>query len=239
MSSPRLTAAALLAIAALFAAACDTDPEPEVDEAPPVEEEPQDALDPDQPPEPAAIDIEPVRVTYMATMDDADDEELTVSWDPPQVAVIFEGGRFIHTEEHGTLLCSMEEEENVCSQIPGDGAGPEQVLQSFVPFFAAAATAPQDIPGAEPTDGREIAGRDAECFLITPPEGPDVQDVGTAELCADVESGATLLYSFTDETGAEQSVEATAVGSPEADDFEPTGPITEAEMPGEAPPADE
>lgn len=243
MLSLRTPALALFAAGALFAAACETDDANDPADEPPVEEEqPGDASDldeqPDQPEQPG-IDVDPVRITYLAAMPDEEDEELIVSWDPPQVAVIFEGGKFIFTEEHGTVLCSEEDGEDVCSEIPGQGAGPEQLIQSFVPFFSAAGTGVQEIPGSEPTDDREIAGRDAECHLITPPEGPDVEEAGTAELCADVETGATLLYSFTDEAGVEQSIEAVEVEAPEPDDFEPTTEVTETEVPEDAPPADD
>jgi hypothetical protein len=231
MFSLRAIALALVAVVGLALAACDNDEDPEAAETPPAEEaEPGDSPDIQEEPEPPTVAIDPVRVTYLASMPDAEDEELTVSWDPPRIAVLFDGGRVIHTEEEGTIICSAEDDDE-CTRLPGQQADAQQVIASFVPFFGAAATAPEEVPGAEPTDDREIAGRDAECYLVAAPAGPGVEDGGSAELCADVETGATLLYSFTEEDGTSQSVEAIEVDAPEDDDFEPTGPISEAEMP--------
>lgn len=231
MFSLRAIALALVAVVAVALAACDNDDDPEAAESPPAEDaEPGEAPDVEEEAEPPTVAIDPVRVTYLASMPEAEEEELTVSWDPPRIAVLFDGGRVIHTEEHGTVICSVEDDDE-CTRLPGQQADAQQVIASFVPFFGAAATAPDDIPGAEPTDDREIAGRDAECYLVAAPAGPEVEEGGSAELCADVDTGATLLYSFTEEDGTSQSVEATDVEEPEDDDFEPTGPVSEAEMP--------
>lgn len=179
--------------------------------------------------------IEPTRVRYLATVEGAEDEEITINWDPPSMAVVFENGRVIHSPEE-TIICVAEGEdgEPECLRLP-DRQDAEAVVQSFVPFFGTAqAVADQgELVGAQPTDDRSVAGRQASCVLLSPPEeGPQPPDAegGTAELCQDVETGATLYYEVEGPDGI-QRLEAIEVGSPEAADFEPLGPVEDVPEP--------
>jgi hypothetical protein len=230
----------LLAALALVAAACpDRDPEPAVEE-PPAEEQPQDLTgDPEESPLAA---ISTTRITYLATVEGMDDEEITVNWDPPRMAIVFDNGRIIHTEDE-TIICVTEGEdgEPECLRLPDEHQA-EAVVANFVPFFSTAhAVAEQgELVGAEPADDRTIAGRDATCVVVTAPEGPaepGAEDEGapgeTAELCADAETGATLYYRAVGADGLEQVLEAIEVGEPDEADFEPIAPVTDVEEPAE------
>ncbi len=225
---------AALAVVLLVLAACDGDdgdvavdePDPDVPiEEPAAEDEvPEELFE-----EPELPAVEATRITYAATADDAPPDEFVVSWDPPMISVMFDEGRVVHTADGETILCVDEEGEVECSLIPEGQDGPHMILSSFVPFFGAGVTAESDLPGAEPIDDREIAGRAATCYAISAPAGPEPEggeSAGEAELCADQETGATLLYAFSGPEG-DQAVEALSVDSPEASDFEATGPVTE------------
>jgi hypothetical protein len=177
-------------------------------------------------------DIEPTRVHYLVTSEGAEDEEIVVSWDPPRIAALFEHGRVIRADDR-TLFCSDETEEGgpECILIPAAQA--DALLQSFVPFFATAQQVADqaEMVGAEQTDDRTLAGRNASCYLVLPQEGPipgeEPAEAEPAELCADDDSGATLYYALTTPDGARHVLEAVEVTGPQEDDFEPTGPVVE------------
>jgi hypothetical protein len=228
----------VLCVAALVLVACngdDPDPAAEPDPDAPLEEPatddevPEDLFE-----EPELPAVEAVRITYEATADEHPPDEFIVSWDPPMISVMFDEGRIVHTADDETILCQEQEGETQCTRMPEGQDGPHMVLSSFVPFFGAGVTAETDLPGAEQIDDREIAGRAATCYAIAAPAGPEpegAEEAGEAELCADQETGATLLYAFSGPEG-DQAVEAQSVDSPEAGDFEATGPVEDApEMP--------
>ena len=76
------------------------------------------------------------------------------------------------------------------------------------------------------TDPVTIAGRSGVCFTFRP-DASLASGTDFVRQCVDNELGFTLLLEVK-ETGAAASelvMELTAVGQPEPDDFEPTGPV--------------
>lgn len=169
---------------------------------------------------------EPVRITYRMT-GASDIDELTLAWDPPRFAMLFEEGKVI-LDEDGTIFCDAAGE--ACFRLGAD-AGGGQMAAGVGPFmgFASALQDGEELPGATVTGEAEIAGRTATCATYDAAEY-DASLQGEAEYCYDPEAGVLLRWSATDAQGTTQTLEAVEVGEPDAQDFEPTGEVQE--MPG-------
>ncbi len=167
-----------------------------------------------------------MKVTYRMT-GGAEVDELTMAWDPPRFAMLFEDGRMIVTEDQ-TIFCDAEGEG--CFQM---GSGNQGAMSpAGMGAFAGFATALQDgreLPGVTVTGETEIAGRSATCSTYDGGQyDPSLE--GEAEFCYDAAAGVLLRWSATNTEGTTQTVEALEVGEPDPSDFEPTGPVQE--MPG-------
>lgn len=230
------TLLSLIAVAALLLAACgdgsdgtgDATPDEPTDEATtPTQATEQMTSEPAAQAEAVPAPSEPVKVTYRMTGDGADQlEQITLSWDAPRYAMIFEDGKLIVSEDE-TVFCDAAGEG--CFRMSAEGgAGP--MAGALGPFFGftSALQEGQELPGATVTGEEEIAGRTATCATYDAAQyDPSLQ--GEAEYCYDPDSGVLLRWSATDESGT-QTLEATEVGEPDPSDFEPTGPVQD--MPG-------
>lgn len=173
----------------------------------------------------ASFPQEPAKVTYEMTGDAASDiGEMTLSWDPPRFAMLFEGGKMIFDEE-SMIFCDPSGEG--CFSMPSQ-AGAGQMGAGLGPFlgFTNALAEGRELPDATTTGETEIAGRTATCATFNASAyAPTMQ--GEAEYCYDADTELMLRWSGTDAEGNNQTLEAVEVGEPEESDFEPTGPVQE------------
>lgn len=177
----------------------------------------------------------PGRVTY--AMPETEDQ-LVVSFDPPQLSVLApgpSGGHFIDTgEEGGVVACPGEGEEAQCFRVPEAQLGPGGVLNAaggLAPLFglAQSLSTEGELPGVSDTSEQEIAGRSAICATVTPDLMPGGAQEGAQdlEICADTETGIALRFASADVEGNEQVIEATAFEDPLPEDFEPPAEVEE------------
>jgi hypothetical protein len=170
----------------------------------------------------------PLRTTYL--MGD-DREEMTFSQDPtqspPVSAVLFEGGKMITIGDR-YIMCSGEGAGSQCFESPTGGG--LDMATAMLGSFGALALSLQgmtDTPGVDvETQQVTIAGRTGVCFTYRP-EAITGSDLEFARQCIDTELGFALLMEVK-EAGSdevERVMELIAVGQPEPDDFEPTGPV--------------
>lgn len=171
---------------------------------------------------------EPVRVTYRMT-GEAEADEITMAWDPPRFAMLFEEGRMIVTEDD-TIFCDAAGEG--CFRMGSGSQGAMTPMGAGLGAFAGFAQALQEgeeLPGATASGEAEIAGRTATCVTYDAAQyDPSLQ--GEAEFCYDADAGVLLRWSATNAEGTTQTLEAIEVGDPDPSDFEPTGPVQD--MPG-------
>jgi hypothetical protein len=170
----------------------------------------------------------PLRTTYLMG---ADQEEMTFSQDPtqdpPVSAVLFEGGKFI-TIGDSTIICSGEGAGSQCFETPA-GEGVNMATAALGPFatLALSLQGMTDTPGVEvESEQVTIAGRSGVCFTYRP-EAITGSNLEFARQCIDTELGFSLLMEVK-EAGSdevERVMELIAVGQPEPNDFEPTGPV--------------
>jgi len=169
-----------------------------------------------------------LRTTYLLG---DDDEEITFSQDPtqdpPVSAVMFEDGKMLTIGDR-YIMCSGEGEGSQCFEMPGGGG--LDMATAMLGSFAGLALSLQgmtDVPGVEVETGQvTIAGRTGVCFTFRP-GAITGSSVDYARQCVDSELGFSLLLEV-QETGSdevERVMELIAVGQPQPEDFEPTGPI--------------
>lgn len=175
-----------------------------------------------------------IRVTY--TNDDGD--EITFSQDPPKQAILTAEARVITTADV-TIVCTGEETDAPqCFEIEGTGEESGGLVSGLLggfaaPFFAFTSLADERLADVE-TSEREIAGRTAICAEVQATGVlPGVDLEGEATYCIDADTGALLLSEATTADGETQRFEATDVGDPRPEDFEPpVEPVSPGSIPG-------
>lgn len=116
------------------------------------------------------------RLTYTARYSTAEGRAVTVVQQPPDLAYLATGSRFVRTPEH-TLLC----EAGSCRRAPGGGPGPATIARVTGPGFVTHETVltmvamAAFVPGARaaPSD-QTVAGQPVTCARITSPHGSTV-----------------------------------------------------------------
>lgn len=216
------------------AAEQDTDDQDETAEEEDADQDPaeEDTAEPEETADEAAAaesftgPTEPVKVTYRMT-GEAEVDELTLAWDPPRFAMLFEDGRMIVTEDE-SIFCDAEGDG--CFRM-GSGSQGGQMAGGMGPFlgFTSALQEGEELAGTTVTGEAEIVGRSATCTTYDAAQyDPSLQ--GEGEFCYDADAGVLLRWSGTDSEGTTQTLEAIEVGDPDPSDFEPTGPVQD--MPG-------
>ncbi len=189
----------------------------------------------------------PARVTYdLSGAGEGSPSQLTVSIDPPRTAMLLKDGRLIDTGEK-TILCTEQRDSAGASASEGNGpqcfilpdelAGSAGSFTSGLAGIFGLATAIQQqtqLPGLTKTGTQTIAGRQAVCASFDASAFKQGA-TGTAEYCADEETGIGLRYDITDDQGGHIVMEATSFGEPEPSDFEP--PVEPVALPSEPAPA--
>ena len=185
----------------------------------------------------------PARVTYeLSGAGEGSPSQLTVSIDPPKTAMLLKDGRLIDTGQQ-TILCTEQGTSGAsesaspaapqCFVLPEDMAGSAGGFASGLAGIFGLATAIQqqsDLPGMTRTGTRTIAGRQAVCATFDASAFKQGA-TGTAEYCADQETGIGLSYDITDDQGQHIVMKATKVGQPQASDFTP--PVEPIELPSQ------
>ncbi|HVL89791.1 MAG TPA: hypothetical protein VM841_06100 [Actinomycetota bacterium] len=163
-----------------------------------------------------------VRIVYRVAAGD-ETSEVIVAQRPPQRSFRVTEGQtslIVATEAGDVVTCGQEE----CFRIPGLGSSIAQagaailgpLAQGFDMFHGE-----QALEGYAPAPGRTIAGREATCGTWKPEFSPD-----GFTMCLDAKTGIALLYEIAS-GNIDVTLEATEVGEPGDDDFEPLFPVTD------------
>lgn len=165
------------------------------------------------------------RVTYEVTTD-GETATATVSFDPPRMATIFDGGRLINGEDE-SIMCSEDEAAGSECYVLGEDEAPlGNMMSSWLlwPFMTITQTMANGggAEGFSRTVEETIAGREAICASFDGGALEEPQEGLTAEYCIDGETGIGLRYIGRAPDTEDVRMEAIDYGEPRADDFEPT-----------------
>jgi hypothetical protein len=141
--------------------------------------------------------------------------------------VFFEGGKMI-SSEGSNIVCSGEGAGSQCFELP-ETEGLDMAMSFLGPFagLALSLQGMSDVPGVEVETGQvTIAGRTGVCFTYRP-GAITGSTLEFARQCIDSELGFALLLEVKEagSDNVERVMELIAVGQPQPDDFEPTGPV--------------
>jgi hypothetical protein len=157
------------------------------------------------------------RITYR----DADGTEFTLSQDPPKQALISKEGKFISDGEH-TVICTGSGNDAQCFEM-AQGTDENQIgsfLGAFAAPFEMIKSLDQNAVTAKGVDtsSETIAGRKATCATFDSSKLAGSTGTGTEKVCVDKKTGVLLKV----ESDGKTQLEATDIGEPKSDDFEPT-----------------
>lgn len=169
---------------------------------------------------------EPTQVVYELDTT-AGTEQITIAWEQDRFALVRGDGRLLREGEGQVVFCTEGPTpgEDICWDLEDRG-------QPFLQRVAADLLAVYGLAGLLPDDAQElddanIAGRTARCVEFTPEEpvdGASPAAVDRTEFCYDEETGVGLRLIV--EAGEQtQRLEASSVGAPDEDVFEPTAPV--------------
>lgn len=182
------------------------------------------------PPAPAAA-----RVTYVLRTTDAPvaEQELTVSLDPPRIALLIESARLVRTADQGVVFCEVRGDAAGCVRLPED---PQRAAERLPPTVRALFTllhmvlTGTDAAGFEASGEAEIAGRPATCGTADPAAFPGSSPAQPPEVCVDRDLGIALRVVLVGPEGQETTVEARTVEAPQPEDF--SLPAEPEDLPG-------
>jgi hypothetical protein len=165
---------------------------------------------------------------YRVTYESGDNDEITISNDPPKSAFISGDSMFINTGSE-TLTCNGTGSDAKCIKSP---VGLETMLTGFFGVYSALITAADKdlgiIVDVSKSGDEEIAGRSAQCAEIS--GGALVQGKGHLKACVDKETGV-LLLGETSAGSDTNKIEATKFEDPKDSDFEPPAEPTDLSLP--------
>jgi hypothetical protein len=168
---------------------------------------------------------------YRVTYKSGDNDEITISNDPPKSAFISGDTIFIDTGDEA-VTCNGTGSDAKCIKNPAGQAGVDAMLSGFFGVYSALVTAADKDLGfaidVSKSSDEEIAGRSAQCAEIS--GGALVQATGHLKACIDKETGVLLLGEASDGSDTNK-IEATKFEQPKDSDFEPPAEPSDLSLP--------